>query len=176
MQEVHTLTRLGVPSTVVRRRWMFGFQRRRVRRCENETLLPKTGPLPHTSQTEATVRSILIRVTGLYGDAGSAVGGSGSRRSLPDVLALVRTERIVGGRFYAARCEHAPRTVAAVARPQDGRQARGDLRPAHSRRPAAALPAPLLHPRRADRPVLAARGRPRHRAGAGGDGGRDPAA
>ena len=40
------------------RRWMFGFQRRRVRRCENETLLPKPGPLPHTSQTEATVRSI----------------------------------------------------------------------------------------------------------------------
>jgi hypothetical protein len=25
-----------------------------VRRCENETLLPKPGPLPHTSQTEAT--------------------------------------------------------------------------------------------------------------------------
>jgi hypothetical protein len=36
---------------------MFGFQRRGVRRCENETLLPKPGPLPHMSQTEATVRS-----------------------------------------------------------------------------------------------------------------------
>src|ERR1700734_1940820 len=33
---------------------MFGFQRRGVRRCENDTLLPKPGPLPHTSQTEAT--------------------------------------------------------------------------------------------------------------------------
>jgi hypothetical protein len=33
---------------------MFGFQRRGVRRCENETFLPKPGPLPHTSQTEAT--------------------------------------------------------------------------------------------------------------------------
>jgi hypothetical protein len=28
-----------------------------VRRCENETLLPKPGPLPQMSQTEATVRS-----------------------------------------------------------------------------------------------------------------------
>jgi hypothetical protein len=58
MHEVHTFKRLGVPPTVTRRRWMFGFQRRRVRRCENETLLPKIGPLPHTSQTAATVRSI----------------------------------------------------------------------------------------------------------------------
>ena len=33
---------------------MFGFQRRGVRRCECDTLLPKPGPLPHTSQTEAT--------------------------------------------------------------------------------------------------------------------------
>jgi hypothetical protein len=29
-----------------------------VRRCECETVLPKPGPLPHISQTEATVRSI----------------------------------------------------------------------------------------------------------------------
>src|ERR1022692_204148 len=33
---------------------MFGFQRRGVRRCECDTLLPKPGPLPHKSQTEAT--------------------------------------------------------------------------------------------------------------------------
>src|ERR1022692_119637 len=33
---------------------MLGFQRRGGRRCENDTLLPKPGPLPHTSQTEAT--------------------------------------------------------------------------------------------------------------------------
>src|SRR5271166_1937608 len=33
---------------------MFGFQRRGVRRCECDTLLPKPGPLPHTSQTEDT--------------------------------------------------------------------------------------------------------------------------
>src|SRR5215472_10451122 len=33
---------------------MFGLKRRGVRRCENDTLLPKPGPLPHTSQTEAT--------------------------------------------------------------------------------------------------------------------------
>src|SRR5882724_3818309 len=34
--------------------WMFGFHRRRVRRCECETDMPKPGPLPQTSQTAAT--------------------------------------------------------------------------------------------------------------------------
>src|SRR5450755_3305041 len=54
MHEVHTFMRLGVRPTMARTVWMFGFQRRRVRRCECEMLLPKPGPLPHTSQTEAT--------------------------------------------------------------------------------------------------------------------------
>ena len=54
MQDVHTFSRFVVPLTVARRRWMFGFQRRGVRRCENETFMPKPGPLPQTSQTEAT--------------------------------------------------------------------------------------------------------------------------
>ena len=58
MLEVQTFMRLRVPPTMARTLWMLGFQRRRVRRCECETLLPKPGPLPHTSQTEATVRSI----------------------------------------------------------------------------------------------------------------------
>jgi thiamine-monophosphate kinase len=55
MQEVHTLSRLGVPPTMACLAWMLGLKRRGVRRCENETLLPKPGPLPHRSQTEATV-------------------------------------------------------------------------------------------------------------------------
>src|SRR5699024_1236581 len=55
MHEVQAFTRLGVPPTRVRTVWMLGFQRRRVRRCEWETLLPNPGPLPQTSQTEATV-------------------------------------------------------------------------------------------------------------------------
>src|ERR1700691_1376788 len=58
MQEVQTWTRLGEPLTTACTVWMLGFQRRRVRRCECETLLPKPGPLPHTSQTEAMIRSI----------------------------------------------------------------------------------------------------------------------
>src|ERR1700749_4686229 len=58
MQEVHTFRRLGVPDTLPRTVWMFGFQRRRVRTCECDTLLPKPGPLPQTSQTEATAASI----------------------------------------------------------------------------------------------------------------------
>src|SRR5215212_4541240 len=32
---------------------MFGFQRRRVRRCEGLTAIPKLGCFPHTSQTAA---------------------------------------------------------------------------------------------------------------------------
>ena len=57
-QEVHTLIRFGVlPAlpTIARTRWMFGFQRREVRRWECEMLLPKPGPLPQTSQLAATV-------------------------------------------------------------------------------------------------------------------------
>src|SRR5918994_6789105 len=53
MQPVHTLTRLTVPSTRARTRWMFGFQRRLVRRCECDTDMPHEGFLPHTSHTEA---------------------------------------------------------------------------------------------------------------------------
>src|SRR5690606_10374482 len=48
-QEVHTRMRLVVPPTLVRTVWMFGFQRRGVRRCECEIELPKPGLLPQTS-------------------------------------------------------------------------------------------------------------------------------
>jgi hypothetical protein len=54
MQDVHTLRRLVVRQTTARTRWMFGFQRRGVRRCECEIRLPNPGLLPQTSQTEAT--------------------------------------------------------------------------------------------------------------------------
>src|SRR5882672_7826626 len=54
MQEVHELKRFGVPPITARTVWMFGFQRRRVRRCECEMLLPKPGLLPQTSQLAAT--------------------------------------------------------------------------------------------------------------------------
>jgi hypothetical protein len=49
-QEVQTFNRVGVPLTVARTRWMFGFQRRLVRRWEWEMLCPNPGPLPQTSQ------------------------------------------------------------------------------------------------------------------------------
>jgi hypothetical protein len=55
MHEVQTRSRRRVPPTIARTTWMFGFQRRGVRRCEWETLLPKPGLLPQISQTEATV-------------------------------------------------------------------------------------------------------------------------
>lgn len=53
--EVHTFRRLGVPATTARTRWMFGFQRRLVRRCECEIECPNEGPLPQTSQLAATI-------------------------------------------------------------------------------------------------------------------------
>ena len=58
MHEVHTFSRLGVAPMSVRTRWMFGFQRRLVRRWECEMLCPKPGPLPQTSQVAATVHSL----------------------------------------------------------------------------------------------------------------------
>src|SRR5690606_37241962 len=54
MQEVQTLSRFGVPFTFARTRCTLGSKRRRVRRCECDTLLPYPGPLPQTSQTAAT--------------------------------------------------------------------------------------------------------------------------
>src|SRR5215469_15933423 len=109
MQEVHTFTRLAVPPTVTRRRWMFGFQRRRVRRCENETLLPKPGPLPHTSQTEATVRSIGEG----YGSCDKCRVHARRNRQ-PSKLTRCPRSRAnrawsvnVGAAFYAARCDYA---------------------------------------------------------------------
>jgi hypothetical protein len=58
MQEVHTLSRLGLPDTIARTRWMFGFQRRLVFFFDQGTLWPNPGLLPHTSHTAATgVRS-----------------------------------------------------------------------------------------------------------------------
>jgi hypothetical protein len=51
MQLVQTWMRLGAPFTRARTRWMFGFHRRLVRRCEWLMLLPNEGCLPHTSHT-----------------------------------------------------------------------------------------------------------------------------
>ena len=59
-QEVQTLSRFGVTPaspTSALTRWMLGFQRRLVRRCECEMLCPKPGPLPQTSQLAATGES-----------------------------------------------------------------------------------------------------------------------
>ena len=54
--EVHTFLRFRLPgATSTRTDWMFGFQRRLVRRCECETDFPKPGPLPQMSQTAAIV-------------------------------------------------------------------------------------------------------------------------
>ena len=46
------MTRFGEPFTIARTRWMFGFQRRFVRRWEWLNFMPKIGFLPHTSHTD----------------------------------------------------------------------------------------------------------------------------
>lgn len=43
-----------------RTRWMFGFQRRLVRRWECETFMPNDGFLPQISQTDAMVNFLLF--------------------------------------------------------------------------------------------------------------------
>src|SRR5208282_1884810 len=58
-QPVQTFTRLGAPSIRARTRWMFGFQRRFVRRCECETFMPNEGFFPQSSQTEAMLNILL---------------------------------------------------------------------------------------------------------------------
>ena len=63
-QPVQTFTRRGVPETRARTRWMFGFQRRFVRRCEWETFMPKDGFLPQISQTDAMVNLLLVARAG----------------------------------------------------------------------------------------------------------------
>jgi len=50
---VQVLSRRRVPPTTACTVWMFGFQRRLVRRWEWDTDMPKPGPLPQTSQTAA---------------------------------------------------------------------------------------------------------------------------
>ena len=56
MQDVQTERRFGEPFTMARTRWMFGFHRRFVRRCEWEMLMPNDGFFPHTSHTAAMTR------------------------------------------------------------------------------------------------------------------------
>ena len=57
MHEVQTWTRLGEPFTRARTFWMFGFQRRLVRRCEWLSRIPKEGCLPQMSQVAAMARA-----------------------------------------------------------------------------------------------------------------------
>ena len=69
MHEVQTPSFFGVLPTIARTVWMLGFQRRRVRRCEWLTDMPKPGPLPQTSQVADTE------------DSKEDVRGPGARRT-----------------------------------------------------------------------------------------------
>src|SRR5215475_8899956 len=61
MHDVHTfILRVVPPPAGVRTTWMFGFQRRLVRRCEWDTLWPKPGFFLQMSHTAATGISWMI--------------------------------------------------------------------------------------------------------------------
>ena len=79
MHDVQTPSFLGVLPTIARTVWMLGFQRRRVRRWEWLTDMPKPGPLPQTSQIADTELSSYNRT----GGPGTPPGGvaKGSRRA-----------------------------------------------------------------------------------------------
>src|SRR5213076_2964071 len=94
MHEVQTLRRLVVPPPAgVRTVWMFGFQRRLVRRCECDTLWPKPGFFLQISQTAATAISWVN--SGLARLAGTHVRATvrGNRTRLPDVSPNLPTAR-----------------------------------------------------------------------------------
>src|SRR3954447_22436322 len=80
MHEVQTFIRLRRPGTLACTVWMFGFHRRRVRRWEWDTLLPKPGPLPQTSHTLATeISQVIYRQHGPSGGPGTEQGSDPSR-------------------------------------------------------------------------------------------------
>src|SRR6478752_6144472 len=61
-QPVHTLSRVRVPLTVARTRWMLGSKRRLVIFFDHGRLLPKPGFLAQMSQTAATGALLESRV------------------------------------------------------------------------------------------------------------------
>ena len=81
---MHTSTLRVLVPTTARTRWMFGFQRRLVRRWEWLMLYPNDGCLPHTSHVDAMVTSASGRTRHRAGRLGwaSRLGGSLPRYSV----------------------------------------------------------------------------------------------
>ncbi len=77
-------------------RWIFGFQRRRVRRFECDTLLPKLGPLPQISHTDATfvlLEDITENFPAPGGDAAEGARLAAKRLGAPiRALSLLETQ------------------------------------------------------------------------------------
>ena len=76
--EVHAFTRCLLPPERVTARtdWMFGSQRRLVRRWECETDIPKPGPFPQMSHTAAMKNSSKISTWGLSPTAAALCGAN----------------------------------------------------------------------------------------------------
>jgi uracil-DNA glycosylase len=69
MQEVHAFTRfLFAPGWLTEcTTWMFGSQRRLVRRWECDTDLPKPGPFPQISHTAAMRHTLFLKSQSVLG-------------------------------------------------------------------------------------------------------------
>ncbi len=127
MHEVQTLSRFGVRPTTARTVWMLGFQRRGVRRCEWEMLLPKPGPLPQTSQLAATgvtprlqnhlrettppdQRSTHVNRTGPRGEPGPVPGNRKSIQRLLPFDETTMTSGVIAPAAVSAAAVRAPIT------------------------------------------------------------------
>src|SRR5690606_30117381 len=128
MQDVQAMMRLVLPFTTARTRWMLGFPRRGVRRCEWETRMPNPGPLPQTSQTEATGNSKWCRCSDRSAARMRPTGGpgiTGARWMTPRTRRTDQRSRQCAG--YANRpavrpaSAAAPRTVGKRAGRRKGR-------------------------------------------------------
>src|SRR3954466_4769716 len=99
MQPVQTWSRLGVPFTVARTRWMLGSKRRLVIFRDHGRLLPKPGFLAQMSQT-AAIRGLLGDVE-TFGGARSA--GNRTRISEPRARTQFRARRWSGDPGHRSR-------------------------------------------------------------------------
>ena len=125
MQEVQTFRRLGVPSTVARP-------------ALDVRIPAAAGAAVRERDVVAEARPLAADVAdGSHGSLHwvkrlDSPRGSGSRRSLPEARPLrepTALSPILSPAFYAARCDHAPRTARPGAGPQDRQGAPDRPRP-----------------------------------------------
>src|SRR5882672_8075848 len=93
MHDVQTLMRFLLPPgrSTARTVWMFGSQRRLVRRWECDTDLPKPGPFPQISQTAAISRTPRISTWGPGSFRLTAMGRPDNLTRIPAAGRIAKT-------------------------------------------------------------------------------------